>query len=131
MDSGDESGPHDWSRDRYPGLLMLASGIQAAGPNLNPGTFGQGLQGLKFPNPDTGATSPDAQLNGTFAGQADFGLTHYMVKDLAASWYSPNQPSVWNGTPGANCFLRKVSKRWLGGWQDQGDDAQLFSGNCY
>ena len=37
---------------KYRALLMLASGIQMAGPNLTPQTFAAGLQKTRFPNPD-------------------------------------------------------------------------------
>ena len=42
-------------RPFYQELLLLASGIQMAGPDLTPETFAEGLQSTKFPNPGAGA----------------------------------------------------------------------------
>src|SRR5437868_1214001 len=37
----------------YRGVLMMAAGLQMAGPHLTPETFAAGLQKTVFPNPDT------------------------------------------------------------------------------
>lgn len=65
----------------YHQLLVLASGIQAAGPNLTPETFERGLQRLRFPNPGA-ATAPYYQARVGF-GPGDYAMT----EGYALVWY--------------------------------------------
>jgi hypothetical protein len=64
----------------YQELLLLASGIQMAGPNLTPESFAAGLRATQFPNPGAG-TAPSYQ--GT-VGFQDGDVV--MVDDYAAFW---------------------------------------------
>src|SRR4029077_7121012 len=64
----------DWM---YHELLLLASGIQMAGPNLNANTFANGLRGARFPNPDTGIK----------AGHVGFNAGNHSMTIDAAEWY--------------------------------------------
>jgi hypothetical protein len=50
-----QAGAFPDGRAFYNEMLMLASGIQMAGPNLTPETFAQGLRSTTFPNPGAGA----------------------------------------------------------------------------
>jgi len=78
----------------YQQLLLLASGIQMAGPNLTPHTFEKGLQLAHFPNP----ASPALQ------GIAQFGPDGYgMTTDFSVQWWSDTAPSV-NADEGAGTW---------------------------
>ena len=48
---GDPAAVIQHARAFYNELLILAAGIQLAGPNLTPETFAQGLASTTFPNP--------------------------------------------------------------------------------
>lgn len=62
----------------YRSLLLLASGIQMAGPNLTPTSFERGLQGAVFPNPD----HPNK------AGRVGFGGgSHTMTTEIVEFWW--------------------------------------------
>ena len=67
-------------RGFYEEMLMLASGIQMAGPNLTPETFAQGLHDTHFPNP--GAAGPPF-YQGTVGFEDGDSV---MVDDLTAFW---------------------------------------------
>jgi hypothetical protein len=71
--------------DFYEELLLLASGIQLAGPHLTPQSFSSGLNSTGFPNPGADA-APSYQAHVGFAANS-----HFMVNDFAAYWL--------NGTP--------------------------------
>jgi hypothetical protein len=119
----------DWS---YWNLLVLASGIQLAGPNLTAESFQQGLQRTHFPNPGCGGP-PDFQACVGFEGGS-----HTMIKDTALVWWDPNQPSVeydYAKTKnqyasktgrGAYCYADLGVRRTLGSWPKQ--DPPIFNG---
>jgi len=67
----------------YEEMLMLASGIQAAGPDLTPQTFANGLDSTIFPNPGADG-APFYQARVGFAGAANV-----MVDDYAGFWLDP------------------------------------------
>jgi hypothetical protein len=67
----------------YHAMLVLASGIQTAGPALTPDAFARGLSGASFPDPGAGA-SPLFQ-----AGVGFDDLDHAMVDDVALAWWQP------------------------------------------
>lgn len=81
----------------YRSLLLIASGIQLAGPNLTPETFERGLQRAAFPNPD----------HPIQAGRVGFlGGSHSMTVDYAEWWFDPTAQSPYLGDPpGAMCYL--------------------------
>ena len=71
----------------YYQLLMLALGIQMAGPDLTPETFETGL--FAYP----GGTGQ--------AGAWDFSPGHYTpVTDIREIWWDPDKISPFNGEPG-------------------------------
>ena len=83
-------------RDFYHALLLLASGIQMAGPDLTPSTFASALQGTQFPNPDTRI----------YAGHVGFQNGHAMTDDAAEMWYSNGgTPPYPDETNGAYCYV--------------------------
>jgi hypothetical protein len=70
----------------YQQLLLIAAGIQMAGPNLTPQTFARGLQQARFPNP----YSPEME------GIVGFGRQNYaMTTDFFLSWWSDSAPVVY------------------------------------
>jgi hypothetical protein len=85
----------------YQSLLLLASGIQLAGPDLRPDSFARGLQAARFPNPGHGA-SPFFQAHVGFA-PGDF----TMMDDVAVVWWSDAAPSYRNGVGGTGgwCYV--------------------------
>ena len=67
----------------YSELLLLASGIQMAGPNLTPETFAEGLRTTTFPNPGA-AAKPFYQATVGFGPNRPA-----MVQDLNGFWFDP------------------------------------------
>jgi hypothetical protein len=67
----------------YEGLLVLASGIQLAGPALTPDTFAAGLSGTAFPGPGAGAAPLFTPAVGFDDGD------HAMVDDVGLAWWQP------------------------------------------
>ena len=68
------------ARTLYQELLLLASGIQMAGPHLTPDSFAQALHTTVFPNPGAG-TDPYFQARVGFAGD-----DAVMTDDFTAFW---------------------------------------------
>ena len=111
------------SNSRYYQLLLLASGIQLAGPNLTPATFEQALHKARFPNPTAGAAPFYQARVGFDAGR------HVMSSDAAMFWYDPNRPgTVDPSVPGSICYVDRGSRYGLGEWRRS--DPAFFSGPC-
>lgn len=93
---------------RYRALLLLASGIQMAGPNLNPDTFAAGLRKARFPNPDTFHK----------AGSVGFeDGDHSMTDDAAEWWWSNTARSPYrDGAAGTICYVDGGNRRRRGGF---------------
>lgn len=92
----------------YNSMLMLASGIQLAGPDLNPTTFAEGLMRARFPNPKHG----DAPY---WQGHVGFGAgDHTAVNDAAIVWLTRSQRSPWDNQPGTTCHALR-GKRYRTG----------------
>jgi hypothetical protein len=103
----------------YRSLLLLSSGIQIAGPNLTPETFGAGLQRTKFPYP---------QADPTKSGDVGFlDRDHTMTDDFVEFWWSetaksPDMHASWsNGDPGALCYADGAARRRRGAWPTTAD----------
>ena len=107
----------------YRALLLLASGIQMAGPNLNPQTFRDGLRKTVFPNPVT-------PLN---AGAVDFRADGYsMTADGAEWWYSTSANGPFTDSSaraGTVCYVDRGVRHKLGAWPR--GEAPFFNGRCY
>jgi hypothetical protein len=89
-------------RIAYHDLLMLASGIQMAGPNLTPKTFEEGLQKAAFPNP----------ADPTFQGAVGFRGDHSMTDDVAEFYWSSQAVSPYAGSAGgAVCYIDHGARR--------------------
>jgi len=103
----------------YRSLLLLASGIQMAGPHLTPQTFGNQLHLTRFPNP----ASPI--MEGA-VGFTDGGYS--MTGDAAEWWWSNTAPGAAPGDRGTICYVDGGKRYRAGGWPKQGDN--LFQGTC-
>ena len=108
----------------YRGLLLLASGIQMAGPKLTPTTFRDGLRRTHFPNP----------ITKTHAGFVGFPSNGYSMTDDAAEWWfstTDNGPfSDSSSNPGTVCYVEKGIRRTIGDFPHGGADP-FFTGPCY
>ena len=108
---------------QYRTLLVVASGIQMAGPNLTPETFGAALQRTDFPYP---ADDP------TRSGDVGFAGDHSMTDGFTEFWWSEvaRSPSgyVSDGGPGALCYVDGGARRRLGQWPK--GPGTFFQGPC-
>ncbi|GAC1442878.1 MAG: hypothetical protein NVSMB55_14840 [Mycobacteriales bacterium] len=111
------------ANSRYEQLLLLASGIQLAGPKLTPQSFAAGLQRARFPNP--GAEGPPY-----FQARVGFdGGRHTMSADAAMFWYDPQRPGTIDpSVPGAVCYVDRGRRVSLGQWSRS--DPVFFAGPC-
>ncbi|MHB8719413.1 MAG: ABC transporter substrate-binding protein [Candidatus Dormibacteria bacterium] len=91
-----------WDYFRYEQLMVLASGLQAAGPDLTPTTFANGLYGLHFPDPGAGA-APYYQARVGFSPS-----NHHWFLDAAAIWYDVQASNYTTSEPrtGSFCYSR-------------------------
>lgn len=104
---------------KYRSLLLLASGIQMAGPNLTPKTFAEALQRTRFPNP------PHPNNPGV-VGFLD--RDHTMTEDIAEWWWSNTARSPYpDDASGSICYVDGGARRRIGQWP--GSDP-FFSGPC-
>lgn len=111
------------AHSRYVQLLLLASGIQLAGPELTPETFRAGLQRARWGNPGAGA-APYFQARVGFEGPR-----HVMSVDAAMFWYDPRRPGTIDpSVPGAVCYVDRGRRYALGQWQRS--DPAFFTGPC-
>lgn len=107
----------------YDLLLVMAAGIQGAGPRLTPDTFAAALMTMKFPNAGSGQAPYWQPAVGFGAGD------HSFVDDYAVSWWNDDAPAVefLNTRPtGSWCYLGQGT-RWSTGSFPTDLDARLFS----
>lgn len=104
-------------------LLLLSSGIQMAGPDLNPETFQHGLFRAQFPNPGCGGP-PYFQACVGF-GSAD----HSFFDDAAVKWWNGAQRSRTNNLQGTFCYSQRGTRYRSGTWPTE--EIPLFEGACY
>jgi hypothetical protein len=104
----------------YNELLLLASGIQMAGPNLTPETFAKGLQETEFGNPGAGAPP-------FYQGTVGFADDTTMVDDLLEFWLDTRMSgSEASGDKNvnesrSNCYVA-MGRRWrLESWPTTDD----------
>jgi hypothetical protein len=111
------------SDSRYEQLLLLASGIQLAGPKLTPQTFAAGLARARFPNPGARGAPYYQGLVGFDGGR------HTMLADAAMFWYDPQRQGTIDPTvPGAICYVDRGRRYGLGQWKHS--DPVFFTGAC-
>ena len=99
------------ARGFYDEMLLLAAGLQMAGPHLTPQSFADGLRSTTFPNPGAGAAPMYQGRVGFVAGDAA------MVRDFAGIWLDTTMPGPavvqakdLNET-GAFCYVA-LGDRW-------------------
>jgi hypothetical protein len=109
--------------NQYRMMLVAASGIQMAGPNLTPDTFSAALQRTTFPNPKN-----DPSMSGSVGFSGD----HTMTDDIAEFWWSEaaKGPQGWQtaGAVGSVCYLDNGARRRLGAWPKGAGG--FFEGTC-
>ncbi len=99
-------------RPLYDRLLLLASGIQMAGPLVTPQAFEAGLHRTKFPNPGAGAPP-------YWQGSIGFGAGDYTMIDDVALWWWDDTRNDARGTVnrlGQVCFVNRGERWSLGRW---------------
>ncbi len=106
--------------ENYRPLLLIAAGIQMAGPRLTPQTFEAALHRTRFPNPDHPNRS----------GAVGFGGASYsMTTDGAEWWYSNTASSPYSGgQAGAFCYLDGGTRHGLSKWPT--GDGPFFKPPC-
>jgi hypothetical protein len=105
----------------YRPLLMLASGLQMAGPHLTAQTFLDGLRAARFPNPIT-------SLNAGAVGLPQDGFT--FTRDAAEWWWSNSARGPYTDDAagkGAICYVDGGTRR-RDGWPRQAPP--YFTGSC-
>jgi hypothetical protein len=91
----------------YRAMLLMASGLQMAGPHLTPESFEAGLHQAVFPNPEH-RNRPGK------VGFAD--KDHSMTNDTVEFWWSEAEPSPDDvgsngGSPGTLCYIDRAERR--------------------
>ncbi|HVT20328.1 MAG TPA: hypothetical protein VHE57_02915 [Mycobacteriales bacterium] len=106
----------------YRALLLIASGVQMAGPHLTPQSFAAGLEKTRFPNP----------ITSTHAGAVGFHDNGYsMTDDGAEWWYDVNAVGPFSDSAshrGTVCYLSGGRRYTLGNWPR--GPAPFFKGRC-
>ncbi|MBW3536910.1 MAG: hypothetical protein KY395_03950 [Actinobacteria bacterium] len=95
----------------YRDLLVLAAGIQAAGRNLTPNTFGAALQRLRFSNPGAGQ-APYWQARVGFSNDTT------MIDDVGLLWWSETAGSQSRDAlvKGGWCVVARGARYSRGQW---------------
>jgi len=117
----------------YHSMLLIASAVQMAGPNLTPETFAEGLRKTIFPNPDHPIIAgevgfaPIVTPDPKFSLQAN--MAHGMTADGMEFWWSESSTGPNNEEgQGAMCYVAR--KRYHLGEYPEGDDRVFFRGRC-
>jgi hypothetical protein len=93
----------------YRWMLLLASGIQMAGPHLTPDSFARGLRKAEFPNPE----------NKQRVGKVGFSSgRHGMTIDGAEFWWGDGAHPPFTDTDwgGSYCYADHGKRYQLGEW---------------
>jgi hypothetical protein len=121
--SDPEGGAYYSVQARYSSLLLLASGIQLAGPHLTPNSFAAGLLRARWANPNAGGP-PFFQAPVGFEGGR-----HTLIDDATMFWYDPNRRSTVDPQDtGAVCYIGRGVRHRLGQWP--AGDPGFFTGPC-
>lgn len=99
----------DQDQEAYWQALLIASGIQLAGPDLTPATFRRGLQQAEFPNP----YSPEQEGIASFLGG-----NLSMTTTVALAWWnsSAQAPYPDDTNAGAWCYADGAARWSLNDW---------------
>ena len=104
------------AHDLYSQLLVLASGIQWAGPDLTATTFADALTRLDHPNPDVGAEPWRQPAVGFGPGDRTFN------SDVALVWWSLPDDAATTGAEGMSCFVGGGTRFEAGHFPVEADD---------
>lgn len=103
----------NWGRSveqMYLSLLILAAGIQGAGPNLTPETFAAALQNTQFPNP--GAGGPPI-----YQPRVGFGVgDHAFMDDATLVYWDPTVRPYDDPQLGTYCYVNNGTRYTLGSY---------------
>jgi hypothetical protein len=106
----------------YLNLLVLASGIQMAGPHLTPQTFEDGLFRTRFPNP--GADGPP-----WYQARVGFGPgNHSMEQTEVRVWWSNSGQGTGEGRSETWCYVDAGRRYGIGEWP--AEDPAFFTPPC-
>ncbi len=99
---------------QYRSWLLLASGLQMAGPHLTPQSFASALQRTTFPNPDT-------TIKAGFVGFQ--GNSYTMTLDGAEFYWQEGASSTEPSASGSGslCYIDHGARHSLGNWPKGGD----------
>ncbi|MFN2462418.1 MAG: hypothetical protein ABR573_00765 [Candidatus Dormibacteria bacterium] len=97
---------------RYEELMVIAAGIQLAGPNLTPQSFSDGLTRAQFPDPGHGQAPYYQALVGFGAGK------HSFFADAAPVWYGTQDQNYTSAEPrtGSFCYVDRGLRFAAGQW---------------
>lgn len=95
------------ARFDYEPMLVMAAGIQMAGPRLTPETFAKGLQSAAWPNPFTQHWPGKVTVSPG---------NHSYVEDAAAIWFDNAGRSEYSAGDGSFCYVQNGVRRRLGQW---------------
>ena len=120
FDDGGDSEALKWSRWQYRLFLLLASGIQMAGPGLTASGFRDALERTDFPNP----------YHPNMPGAVGFeGGDHSMIQDGAEWWWSNTEHGPYANEPaGTICYADGGARHVKGAWPP--GDGSLFREPC-
>jgi len=119
----DPSPFEEYVRRDYRGLLVLASGIQGAGPNLTAEKFARALRTMNFPNPNPGGAPYWQQRISFGIGDPIF------YDDYAIWWWNEDAPSQTDGSAtgrGSFCYLDRGARFTADSFPADAD-SRLFS----
>lgn len=104
---------------RYRDILLIASGIQMAGPHLTPDTFMRGLHAAKFPNP----------AHPIMAGEVGFADGDFsMTNDAAEWWWDNSARGPVSDDVGSPCYVDHGNRHRLGTWPNAPE--RFYDGPC-
>jgi hypothetical protein len=91
-----------WITRMYKQLLLMATGIQGAGPNLTPERFARAMQTAVFPNRPSGLNE----------GRVGFTSSHSATLDFSEVYYEPAERGAFRSeAPGAWCYVDGGKRR--------------------
>jgi hypothetical protein len=104
----------NWSCGFYPGLRMLFTGIQVAGPRFTPASLDRGYHAI----PDIRSTDP--RVPSCYYEPGDYTC----VKDAVAEWWDPSGEDPGSGARGCWRVMEGGRRYTAGTWKPDNVDAQ-------
>ncbi len=123
---GVSSGAYYHLASRYAQMLVLASGIQMAGPDLTAETFAEALYDTRFPNPGAGGP-PYYQSRVGFEGRHQ----SFLKGDGSMIWHNRTERgTVERSAPGAVCYIDHGTHYQKGSWPSGEQPFFDYGGPC-